>query len=134
MKGLSFLGIFSLVLFLLLGGIFLFHACFHNDDFWSLFIFVPGVMAFFSPAVCFGYADRDAQERNMPTLYPETRHACVEMGWAVAGVLLLGAYGIPVLAWYNARLHWTGVLEVDAALNCWVYAYIIWLRIFVFHG
>ena len=128
-----FAGIFSLILLLLFGCILLTHACVHYADFWSLLVVVPAVIAFFSPAVCYGYNRMDDVFRNAGNMDAETFRSCREMGWAIAGVLLMASYGIPVLAWYNAALGWPGVIEVDMALNCWVWAYLIWLRIFVFY-
>ena len=128
-----FAGIFSLILLLLFGCILLTHACVHYADFWSLLVVVPAVIAFFSPAVCYGYNRMDDVFRNAGNMDAETFRSCREMGWAIAGVLLMASYGVPVLAWYNAALGWPGVIEVDMALNCWVWAYLIWLRIFVFY-
>lgn len=128
-----FFGILSFLLLILFGCIFLFHACFHYSDFWSLLIVVPSILAFFSPAVCYGYNRGDDVFRSMgSSMDAQTFKSCREMGWAIAFVLLTGAYGIPVLAWYNANLGWLGAIEVHASLTCWMWAYIIWLRIFVF--
>lgn len=128
-----FFGILSFVLLVLFGFVFLFHACVHYSDFWSLLLVLPVVLAFFSPAVCYGYNREDDVFRSMGSnMSAETFRSCRELGWAMSAVFFVGSYGIPVLAWYNANLGWMGVVEVHAALTCWLWAYLAWLRIFVF--
>ena len=133
MRHAHFAGIFFFVTELLVGTILLCYACFHYGDFWSFFVVVPAAVAFFTPAVCYGYNRESDDFANSAQMEAETFRSCRELGWALAAVLLMGSYGIPVLAWHNASLGWAGVIQVHAALNCWVWAYIIWLRIFVFY-
>jgi hypothetical protein len=56
-----------------------------------------------------------------------------EAGWVVGGLFYVSSYGIPVLVWYNAAAFpWTGVILMDATLVLFGWAYILWLRIFIF--
>ena len=133
MQGAHFAGLLTFVLLLLFGFIFFFHACFHYGDFWSLFMLIPVTLAFLSPAVCFGYNRQEDVYLNSGSMGAQEFRNCRELGWSFALILLLGSYGIPVLAWYNANLWWAGVVEVYVGLTCWIWAYIIWLKIFVFY-
>jgi hypothetical protein len=133
MRHVHFGAVAFLVLELLAGFILLFHACGHSEDYWSILILVPITIAFLTPPVCYGYNREDDVFANSSTLSEETFRSCKELGWAVSLMLLMGAYGIPVLAYWNAHLSWWGVVEVQSALSCWVWAHVIWLRIFVFY-
>ena len=129
----NLVAIFSLVFLSLLGFFLLLHACFHHHDFWSLTIFIPAIIAFFVPAICFGYQKEQDVLLRDDVMDQQSFRNCRELGWSVSGVLLLATYLIPVLAWYNANLGWGGAVMVQIALTCWVWAFIVWLRIFVFY-
>lgn len=129
----SFCGLFAFVtLILLFVGLLLF-ACIHWHNGWSFFVLVPCLIAFFTPAVCYGYnREDDLHLQDTGNMNQMTFHTCRELGWVVAAMLLLCAYAVPVLAWYNAAFHWGGVITVHVALTCLLWAYILWIRIFVF--
>lgn len=103
-------------------------ACFHWHNFWSLFTILPCVFAFFVPAICYGYQDPETVRTAMD---PETFQNCRELSYATAALLLLSAYGVPALAWYNAGFRLGGVLTVYVAITLATWAYLFWLRMFV---
>lgn len=133
MQGGHFLGVLLFVLFILIGFILFFFSCFHYQDFWSLFSLLALIVAYFSPALCFGYDDPHMQEYRMKDMYPETRKSMVEMGWAFGGIFFIISYIPPVLAWYNAHLGWAGVVMIFTAITLWMWAYILRLKIFIFY-
>ena len=138
MRGPRVCGIFSIVLLLLVSTTAFTFACAHYHNWWSLFIWLACALAFFTPAVCYNYTDsgEDLAFHDVSQRVDETTFRnCRELGWSMAAVFLLGSYGIPVLAWYNdpPGFHWGGVLIVYGSLTCAVWAYVLWLRIFVFY-
>jgi len=132
-RGVHFASVFLFVFFILIGFILIFFACFHYNDFWSLFSILALIIGYNCPALCFGYDDPNMQEYRMKDLYPETRTSLAEMGWAFGGIFYLVSFLPPVLAWYNAHLGWAGVVMVFMALTVWMWAYIMRLRIFIFY-
>jgi len=116
----------------LLGISLLIFACAHWHNWWSLFTFLPCLIAFFLPALYFGYDDEDtARDQTKKSMDPDTLRNCRELTWALSSLLLLSSYGVPVLAWYNSGFHWHGVLVVDGALTAAMWAFVLWLRVFV---
>lgn len=130
----NLIGIFSLVAFSLSGLFLLCFACFHHQNFWSFLVFVPAVAAFFVPAICFGYQKEEFVTLNEDLMDRQSFRNCRELGWSVSALLLLVTYLVPILAWYNTSFPYTGVIKVEIAITCWVWAFIIWLRIFVFYS
>jgi hypothetical protein len=107
-------------------------ACVHWHNWWSLFVILPYLIAFFLPAIYFGYDDEDtARDQTKGKMDPDSLRNCRELTWAISSLLLLSTYGIPVLAWYNSGFHWHGVLVVDGALTSALWAFVLWLRVFV---
>lgn len=103
-------------------------ACIHWHNYWSLFTVLPCVVAFFVPAICYGYQDPETVHTAMD---PDTFQNCRELSYATAVLLLLSAYGVPALAWYNAGFRLGGVLTVYGAITLATWAYLFWLRMFV---
>jgi len=130
-EGLRVLTIFLIVFFCLISIGLLFFACIHNHNGWSMFVIVPCLIAFFVPTCFAGYNKGDDHLRDSH-LDEVTFKACRELGWAITVVVLLFAFCIPVLAWYNSGFHWSGVYEVFGSLLLLVTAYILWLRVFMF--
>lgn len=118
----------ALVAFAMLSIFLLLFACFHWHNFWSLFTVLPCVIAFFVPAICYGYQDPETVQTAMD---PETFQNCRELSYATAALLLLSAYGVPALAWYNAGFRMGGVLTVYGAITLATWAYLFWLRMFL---
>jgi hypothetical protein len=132
MKGSRVCAVFSLVFLLLAGGWLFVFACVHYSNWWSLFIAIPCIAAFISPAICYAYNTDDMGIPRDVQIDPAQLATCREVGWSTGGVLSLLAYMIPVLAWYNSGFHWGGVLMVYGTLTCLSWSYILWLRVFVF--
>jgi len=120
-----------LILLFVFFGLLLF-ACIHWQNGWSAFVLVPCVFAFFVPPICFGYQPAATLHLQDTEQDEQTFHSCRELGWVIAAMLLMGAYGIPVLTWYNDHFDWRGVECVFGALTALVWAFVIWLRIFAF--
>jgi len=124
-------GIILFVIFLFVGVGFLFFSCIHYQNYWALFVVVPCVVAFIAPAICYGYDQEDLAFKHIE-MDEQSFRTCRELGWAVAIILFLATYGVPVLAWWNAAFAWQGCVLVHATLTVWCFGYILWLRIFVF--
>lgn len=120
----------SIVVFLVLHFGLLFFACSHWNNWWSLFVWPPCIVAFFAPAICFNYDSTDSVLHDVQW-EAETFQNCRDFGWALAGVLALCAYLPPALAWYNSRFSPGGALMVDAAVMLLHWVYLLWLRIYV---
>lgn len=119
----------------LIGAVLLVFACVHWHNWWSLFIVLPCLIAFFLPAVYYGYEDEDsARDHTRGYMDPDSLRNYRELTWAISTLLLLSAYGVPALAWYNSGFPWPGVLVVDGALTAALWAYVLWLRVFVIQG
>ena len=110
-------------------GLLLF-ACIHWHNGWSIFMALPCVLAFFVPALCFNYTPPEELDTTHFAYDAATTQSCRELGWTIALVLLLGAYGIPVLAWYNSGFSVAGAALAQVALTALVWAYLLWLRVF----
>jgi hypothetical protein len=130
MKGL--VGLFCFVLALLSGAFLLIFACAHWHNWWSLCAAPCVGLAFFLPALCYGYQRRDELHLADSRMDSVTFDNCRDLGWVAAAMVMLCAYGVPVLAWYNAGFGYGGVITVQGALTCQVAAFQLWLRIFIF--
>lgn len=107
-------------------------ACIHfAHGWWCLFIIPPLAVAFLAPAVCLGYNElNDALLINVEM----DRHAfenCRMLGWSIAGVLVLFTYCVPIIVWYNSTFSYAGVLIIDLSVNSVLWAFTLWLRVFI---
>jgi hypothetical protein len=120
MRAFRVCAIFSIVFLLLLAFSLFVFASVHYHNWWSLFVWPICLLAFLTPAVCYNYVN-----------------AADELGWSVAAVLFLGSYAVPMLAWYNPQptggMHWGAVLLFYGVLTCLCWAYVLWLKIFVYY-
>ena len=132
MKGCRFLAILLFVLLLLVAAVLLIFACSHWHNWWSLFIVPTLLVAFFSPAVCYGYQSKEEIELYDTNMDAQTFSNCRDLGWAICIIMATFAYAVPVLAWYNSSFHWGGVLCIYACLTCVIVAQEIWIAIFAF--
>jgi len=133
MKG---LGLFALSVLALMATALLMFACIHyRPAGWFCLLVVPVVVvAFFTPATCYGYSSRN--ERDLMSgieMSHERLDTCRQFGYAVASTLYLFCYAIPVLVWYNSVSFTVyGVLVMDACMTCALVAFALWVRIFLF--
>ena len=133
MQGARQLGNLALVFLILIGLMFLFFGCSHYTNWWSLFIIPVLIFAIIVPGFCYNYNRmEDVSFRSDQHVDEMTFSNMRDCGWCIAFVLLLFAYCVPVLAWYNNGFHYGGVLVEFAALTCFAYSYALWLKIFVF--
>jgi hypothetical protein len=110
-------------------GLLLF-ATIHWHNFWSFFVVIPCILAFFVPNLCLNYTPTEELDTTHIHWDAATTQNCRELGWTLAAILLLSSYGIPVLAWYNAGFAWPGAMTVHIALTLLIWAYMLWLRVF----
>jgi hypothetical protein len=126
-------GILMLVAFIMIGLFLLFFGCAHWQNWWSLFIVPSLIVAIFIPALCYGYNRvEDVAFRQDAQVDEITFRNCRELGVAIAVLMLVWTFFIPILAWYNSGFAWPGVLVEFASITCFCCAYVLWLRIFVF--
>lgn len=97
-------------------------ACVHWHNAMPLIVVVPCVLAFYVPAICFGYQHIDSVQTAMDR---ETFETCRELSWAISGMLVLVAFAIPIIAWHWTGFAMAGVLVVDAALTCILCAFVL---------
>lgn len=121
--------IFGQLFLILISFVLLFFTCIHYANFWSYFIILPVGIAFFVPVICFGYSQSHEQNSDLD---PQRLQSCKQFGWSLTIVLFIATYGIPVLAWYNSGFYWGGVLLIFTVLTFWGWAYLLWIRVFVF--
>ena len=127
------IGIVLLVASIMIGLFLLFFGCSHWQNWWSLFIVPSLVVAIFIPALCYGYNRvEDVAFRIDAPVDEITFRNCRELGVAMAGLMLIWTFFIPILAWYNSNFHFGGVLVEFGSVTCFCWAYVLWLRIFVF--
>lgn len=127
------IGILSFVFLILIGLFLLFFGCTHFLNWWSLFILPSVIVAIMIPALCYNYNQiEDAAQQFNFQIDAITVDNCRSLGWAIAFIMLLFTYSIPVFAWYNSGMHFGGVLVEFGSILCFCLAYILWLRIFVF--
>jgi hypothetical protein len=130
MKGrIKFFYVLALVTCIIISLGTFFFACIHFSNWWSLFIYVPIFFSVCVPSVCYEFkrAD-DLLDVQMPR---EDFQNCRELGRAIALLLLLVSYSVPVLAWYNSGFHWMGVLLIMTTILLTSISFIIWKRVFV---
>lgn len=133
MKGCRLLGILSLVSLIMIGVFLLFFGCSHWHNWWPLFIFPTMIFAIIVPGCCYNYnAIEDIPLRQDQHVDEVTFRNCRELGNVIALLLFVFCYAIPVLAWYNEAYSYAGVLVEFASITCFCWAYVLWLRIFVF--
>lgn len=121
-------GMIALVSCAMLSLCFLFFACIHWHNYWSFFTVLPCLFAFFAPSICYGYQDAGMVQTAMDD---ETFQNCRELGYAVAVLFLLSAYGVPVLAWYNANFPLGGVLVMYGSITLSTWSFLFWRRMFL---
>lgn len=131
MRGARVAAVFSLISLILGGASLLVFVCVHYANWWSLFILLPCILAFISPAICFGYETADFAMLDVE-MNKETFSSCRELGWSLGILLWAFAFVVPILAWYNSGLHWIAVLLVDVSVTCLLWSYVLWLRVFVY--
>lgn len=133
MQGARQIGVLALVFFILIGLFLFFFGCSHYTNWWSLFILPVLIAAFIVPSLCYNYnAVEDIAFRADEHVDELTFRGCRELGWATAFVLLIFAYCVPVLAWYNDGFMYSGVLVEFGSITFFAYSYVLWLKIFVF--
>jgi hypothetical protein len=140
MRAFRVCAIFSIVFLLLLAFSLFVFASVHYHNWWSLFVWPICLLAFLTPAVCYNYVNTSADDatfRDQTHVDDATFRNCRELGWSVAAVLYLGSYAVPMLAWYNPQptggMHWGAVLLFYGVLTCLCWAYVLWLKIFVYY-
>lgn len=133
MQGARQIGNISLVFLILIGNFLLFFGCSHYGNWWSLFIIPVLILAIIVPGFCYNYNQiEDIAFRSDQHVDELTFKSCREAGWSIAFVLLMFAYCVPVLAWYNSAFNYGGVLVEFGSITCFSYSYALWLKIFVF--
>lgn len=123
-------GILWMVVFLCASLGLLVFACIHWRNGWSLFVALPCLLAFFVPALCLNYTPLNEIDMSHIHHSAATMQSYRELGWTLALILLLLAYGVPILAWYNSGFAVAGTALVQVALTLLVWAYLLWLRVF----
>ena len=125
--------IFSMLTLILFGFLLLLFSNFHWHNFWSLFILLDLVVAAIVPSMCYNYnSDELAFRAGDAQINEKTFRNCRELGWSMAVVMLLFAFAIPLLAWFNSGFYFGGVLLVDLSITSITLAYLLWLHVFVF--
>jgi len=133
MQGARQVGILFLVLLILFGLFLLVFGCSHYSNWWSLFILPVLIIAFIAPSLTYNYNNmEDIAFRADQHVDEMTVRNCRDCMWSVAFVLLLFAYSVPVLAWYNSNMAYGAVLVEFGSITCFAYSYVLWLKIFVF--
>jgi len=112
----------------------------HYRHAWSVLVVVALLFAaFVSPAVCYGY-DNDGGApafvamRNLQ-MSEQTFLNCRDLGYIIAGIFILLTYVAFAVAWYasdGASPPLGGAIVGFAGNTCAVFAYMGWLRVFVF--
>jgi hypothetical protein len=125
-----FCALFWMVMLFFLSLALLLFACIHWRNAWSLFILLPCVLAFFVPALCLNYTPLEQLDTTNIQWDEPTMKNCRELGWILSITLLLSAYGVPILAWYNSGFPCAGAAMVQVALTALVWTYLLWLRVF----
>jgi len=129
-------GFVFLCLFLLSGTTFFLTGCGHYGNWWSLFAPLTMVLAFLTPAICYGY--NDDNEANMfnwdMEMDTNTFKSCRDLGWVLGMILGIFSQSIPAIVWYNEPLSlpWPGVLWIMSGIMLWWWSALILLKIFVF--
>lgn len=125
-------GLFALILLALMHFALLFFACVHWNNWWSLFVWLPFVVALIVPCCCSNYSNLPPELQTHAFSDFEDFLTCRQLGWVFSAAFCFCCYLPPVLAWYNDRFPWPGVLVVFGSVLCLHWPYMIWLRIFVF--
>jgi hypothetical protein len=126
--------IFALVVCILSAVATLLFVCIHfPHGWWCLLIIPPLIAAFVIPAICYGYNELDDNllvEAGMERAQFEN---CRMLAWSISGVLVLVAYSVPLLVWYNSggTFRYTGALAMIASLTCVLWAFVLWRRVFI---
>lgn len=129
----SFCGNAALATFVVIHVGLLFFACIHWENWWSILIWAPCVVAFVVPGICYNYNSESVDLMNINMDAQKFRNLR-DLGWTIAAMLLLVSYLIPVLAWYNTGFDYWGVVTVFVSITALVWVYLLWLRIFVFQN
>ena len=130
------LGIFTMLCFLSFGvGCYLFVA-FHYHHVWSLFFIGGFLMAMFiSPALCFGYNQEDyVFLMRSGGMDEQSFLNCRDLGYVASILFFVLKFVIPTSAWYGSdglNPPIQGTLITFSANTWMVFAYILWLRIFI---
>lgn len=120
----------AIVIFLILHVGLLSFACIHWRNGWSLFIFLPLIVAFLAPTLCQNYATMPMELLSSGMEY-QNFQSCREFGWIFAFFIGICAYIPPVLAWYNTPFPMAGVIMVFVSVLCVHWTYLTWLRMYV---
>lgn len=105
-------------------------ACIHfQHGWWCLLILPPLVVAFLVPAICMGYNDINEAIKVVDMERPEFEN-CRMLGWSIAAVLVLLAYSVPIIVWYNSTFSYVGALVVDYSITSTLWAFWLWRRVF----
>jgi len=125
-----FCAVLWMILLLALSLGLLLFACIHWRNAWSLFMLLASVVAFVVPDLCRNY--RPFEELDMSEIaYDEkTAKDCRLCGWMITTTFLGGAYGIPVLAWYNAGFAVVGACVAMGSQTALIWSYALFLRVF----
>lgn len=106
-------------------------ACAHWNNWWSLTVWLPCVVAAAWPALTRNYSAEPAELLDTQCAH-DTLVACREFSWALCAIVGVCAYLPPVLAWYNAGFSVHGALCVYGSVTALHWAYVVWLRVHVF--
>lgn len=110
---------------------------FHHGHVWSLILVSTlHFAALFSPAFCFGYNTEDPQFLlSGGGMDEQTFLNCRDLGWIGTVVFFLLSFVVPASAWYasdGTAPPMMGVVCEYVGNACMGWAYVLWLRIFVF--
>jgi uncharacterized membrane protein YhaH (DUF805 family) len=117
------------ILFFTAIGLLLF-ACIHWRNGWSVFILLPYMLAIFVPSLCKNCTPLEQLDTSNIQWDEPTIRNCRELGWTLALILLVSAYGIPVLAWYNSGFACAGAAVVMVAQTALIWVYMLVVRLF----
>lgn len=128
-------GIFAMLIFILVGIGACLTVVFYFKHLWSiLFVLVFLFLGFMTPNICFGYDTTQDMDHNRGTLDVTTYKNCRDLSYVLAGVFALLTYIVPTIAWLvsdGTSPTITGTCVIFVGNTSFIWAFIIWLRIFM---
>jgi hypothetical protein len=122
-----------MLLFLCTSGSIILYVMFSYKHVWSIiFVLLSLFLMLLSPAVCFGYQQRDDFLFNPNNNMPESSYLNLrDMGYVAAAVFYMLSYAPTTVAWVvNNSLAGAAILVAVSNMCVW-FAYILWIVIFV---